>query len=170
VTFNNEADPMGDYGFAVHLAHELAHDLDLFHTYENIGCNQNSLDYLSDVFNYGPCPQNAGWDCNVLSNTNTCTNNIMGGTAESCNFSPMQIARMHRALALKSIREYVKCEDYNASSITVNTNETWDFNIKFYNPLVVKNNATLTIQCIVKMSQNHGIDVKESSNLSTTFS
>lgn len=165
VTFNNEADPMGDYGFAVHLAHELAHDLDLFHTYENIGCNQNSLDYLSDVFNYGPCPQNAGWDCNVLSNTNTCTNNIMGGTAESCNFSPMQIARMHRALALKSIREYVKCEDYNASSITVNTNETWDFNIKFYNPLVVKNNATLTIQCIVKMSQNHGIDVKESSNL-----
>lgn len=165
VTFNNEAIPQADYDFSVHLAHEFAHNFDLFHNYDNDGCNQNSLDYLTDVFNFGPCPHNAGWGCDVNSPSNSCSNNIMGGSAEGCNFSPKQIARMHRALSLMSIREYVKCEEYNASPIIVNSNEMWDFNIRLYNPLVVTNNATLTIKCIVNMSISDRIDVKESSDL-----
>ncbi len=165
VTFNNEANPGADYAWAGHLAHELGHTLDLRHTYGGANCNETSPDYLADVFNYGPCPHESGWCCDVYSSSNTCTNNMMGGTKYSCYFSPMQIARMHRALSLKSIRKYVKCEPFDADPIVVDTDEQWDFNIKLYNPVQVTNGANLTLSCHLEMSNYDEIIVEDGSRL-----
>lgn len=164
VTFNNGGNPIGDYAWAGHLAHELGHNLDLQHTYGGI-CNQSNPDYHTDIFNSGPCPHDAGFDCEPLSADNTCTNNVMGGTKYACYFSPTQIARMHRALALKSIRNYVLCEEYDANPIIVNSHEKWDFNIKFYNPITIKAGSSLELSCNLEMSKNHKIIVENSAKL-----
>lgn len=170
VTFNNEANPSGDYAFAVHLAHELGHNLDLHHTYNSDICTQTHPDYLDDVFGSGPtaiCHQQGGWNCDPFALGNTCTNNIMSGTQPACYFSPKQIAKMHRALSLKSIRRYVKCENYgnNLPKVEVVNNETWDFDIWLYNDLVVKAGNTLTIKCKVAFPPGHRLIVEPSAKL-----
>lgn len=166
VTFNNEAIPEGDWAFAGHLCHELGHNLGLDHTYNGANCNQSDPDYLSDIHNYGPCPHAGGWSCDPYSNSNTCTNNMMGGTNGGFYFSPMQIQRMHRSLALSSIRKYVKCENFPTENyVEISSNQTWDFNIKFYNSIRVKAGNTLTIMCKVVMSPGLNIIVEPGAKL-----
>ncbi len=169
VTFNNEHYITGDWAFGSHLAHELGHSLDLRHTYgSSTNCDQTSDDYLDDIFGIGSsavCPHDAGYNCDPNSSINSCTNNLMGGIQSGCYFSPKQIAIMHKALALKSIRKHVKCEIYSAPPIIISNSETWDFDIKFYNSIQVDNNATLTIKCKVSMSNNSKIIVKQGGQL-----
>lgn len=158
VTFNNEHNINSDYWFAKHFAHEIGHNLDLSHTYSpGANCNQTAADYLSDVFGTGSnaiCPQDL-----------FPTNNIMGGQ-ESAYFSPKQIQSIHRALSLKSIRRFVLCEEFNNSNtIDITYNQTWDFDIKFYNSIVVNEGITLTIKCKVVLSTGLKIIVKPGGKL-----
>ncbi len=154
--------PVGMWGFAGHLAHEFGHNFDLFHTYnyEYVDgydkCNEANVDYLDDVFgsssnNSKICPQSAGWSCDPYDTSNTCTNNMMGGTQSSRYFSPKQIQRMHRALSLLSIRNYAIVQNFDENKfIEIDSTQTWDFSTKLYNNLKVKAGTTLTIQCEVQ--------------------
>lgn len=58
---------------------------------------------------------------------------------------------MHRALALKSVRRYVKNCPYSPIPLEITENETWDFNIKLYTDIIIKQGVTLTITCKVLM-------------------
>jgi hypothetical protein len=174
VTFNNEALLEGDWVFAGHLSHELGHDLDLLHTYTGVGggaaiCDQTNANYLFDVHGTGTnsiCPHQAGWSCDPFASGNTCTNNMMGGTPPGFYFSPMQIQQMHRALALKAIRKYVKCEYYdNETYVDIMSNEEWDFNIKFYNSIRIKSGNTLTVKCKIIMSPGLKIIIEPGARL-----
>ena len=195
VTFNNEADPSGDFAFATHLAHELGHNLGLYHPYDgnNSGiygdvvagqsdacCPETNViadpDFLDDVFDLAQthwcvapvtqfCYHNTGWGCNVTDPLNYCTNNLLGGTQSSCYLSPKQIAKAKRTLFFEPIRRIVKCEPYTASYIEITSDEIWDFDVKFYNPIKVKSGVSLTIKCKVALAENHTITVEPGGKL-----
>ncbi len=165
VAFNNGSNPVSDYAFAGTIAHELGHCLDLEHTYGGANCNTTSLDYLSDIFNNGPCPHDGGWFVDPFLATNTGTNNTMGGCKSGGYLSPMQMGKMHRALALKSVRRYVKNCAYSTVAKSITTNETWDFDIKFYSDIIVEAGATLTVKCKVLMPDEARIIVKQGGKL-----
>lgn len=133
---------------------------DLF-DYNNFWCAGSAV---GDEITYHVCYDNFE-DCNPYANDafNHCTNNLMAATTipydEDPNtpmqpccgsyISPSQIAKMHRACHIKSIRKYVW--GYSTTPYEVTKNETWDFSIKFYQDLVVKSGVTLTIKCEVQM-------------------
>jgi hypothetical protein len=175
VTFNswNNGNSSGYYAFGSnHLAHELGHCLDLLHTYEESCCPetcvQNDPDYLSDVFGTGAsaiCHHDAGWECDPFASGNTCTNNMLGGTQAAGYFSPMQMGKMHRALALKSVRRYVKNCAYSSTPRVVEHDETWDFNIKFYSDLIIEPGATVTMTCKLLMPDQGRIIVEPGAEL-----
>jgi hypothetical protein len=107
------AGPIADYAGSGTLAHELGHTLGLLHTYTSgccpEDCDPNACDYLSDVFcpPTNPCPQNGGWGCNPNVSSNSCTNNMMGSVQDACYFSPLQIAKMNRALIQSNAAKYL---------------------------------------------------------------
>jgi len=172
------------------LAHEVGHDLGLMHTYCGGGapavicsnycsikcadlsvgdCNDN--EYLSDIF--GPCPGiyphivswlDSPFD-NTIPNGNKITNNVMGGNAVQRYFSPMQAGQMHRALALKSTRKYVKKETYSPKPLVIYSNEVWDFNLKLYRDITVSSGATLTIANVFEAPYNGTITVNNGASL-----
>ena len=180
LTFNNEADPQGDWAFAGHLHHEFGHDLTLRHTYNiNLPETVYKLDseYLSDVFeqpwqyfcspptNYS-CHHLGGWNVDPYAvPENYRTNNIMGGAGYNTYISPKQLGRMHRALSLSSMRKYVKSETSSPNLWVVNTNETWDFDVRMYQDIVVKSGSTLTITCRVGMANGGRIIVERGAKL-----
>lgn len=137
---------------AQHWAHELGHSMKLCHTY-GAQCGETCItsdpDYLSDVFNGGPCWQQGGWNCDVWDPGNTCTNNMMGSTQHSGYYSPLQIGRMHRSLSTYGVRKYAW--GYDPIPYAIVQDEIWDFNIKFYRDIVVETGHTLTIRCTVEM-------------------
>lgn len=141
---------------AIHLAHEMGHNLNLYHTYSrNFGaCNQKSPDYLDDVFGRGKnaiCPRDAGWPLNPHDTSNTATNNVMGGTSDSRYFSPKQVQRMHRALALTSIGRYAIPFHFNKKKyISIDSTTTWDFDIKLFTNLRINKGDTLIIKDTVR--------------------
>ena len=79
------------------------------------------------------------------------TNNLMGGTRDAY-LSPLQMGKINRALALKSIRKYVKEMTSSTSNWVVISDEVWDFDIQTYQNIFVTNGATLTIKCRVGMA------------------
>lgn len=150
-----------DWIFGMTLAHELGHDLELLHTYCGggagsiccsgscaQGCTQDcsNSEYLSDIFGAcpGTCPHDFGWYDPTLSGPKH-TNNVMGGSSSSLYFSPMQAGQMHRVLALKSPRRYVKSGTYSDIPLIISASETWDFSLKLYRDVVVSSGAVLTI-------------------------
>lgn len=74
---------------------------------------------------------------------------MMGGTQHSGYYSPQQIGRMHRSLATYGVRKYAW--GYSPTPYTVVNNESWDFNIKLYQDLVIPAGTTLTVKCVVEM-------------------
>ena len=101
-----------NYGSSITLAHEAGHSLDLLHMYLDCcpeTCDTLSCIYLSDAFcpPTNPCLQEGDWNCDPYATGNTCTNNIMGATMKACHFTDLQIAKMHRALATKSVGKYL---------------------------------------------------------------
>ncbi|MEQ1732158.1 MAG: zinc-dependent metalloprotease [Bacteroidia bacterium] len=175
----NNGNNIGYYATSGTIGHELGHCLDLFHTYSGSlpgmppsccpeTCVQTDPDYLDDVFGTGSaaiCLQQTGWSCNPFAAGNTCTNNNMGGCQTGGYFSPKQMAKMHRALSLKSVRRYVKDCVYSTIPKVITANETWDFNIKLYSDIIVEAGATLTIQCNVLMPDEAKIIVKPGAKL-----
>ncbi|MBU3658751.1 MAG: T9SS type A sorting domain-containing protein [Flavobacteriales bacterium] len=148
-------DSHGLWNWALHLAHEMGHNFDLQHTYAGGAvCNQSVSDYLDDVFGSGTsaiCPHDGSFSCDFNSPSNSCTNNLMGGTNDNRYYSPKQVQRIHRALSLKSIRNYAVAYNFDPNKfIDITQNETWDFRIKMYNNLRIKTGSTLTIKCTVE--------------------
>ncbi|MDR0430177.1 MAG: M12 family metallo-peptidase, partial [Tannerellaceae bacterium] len=177
---------IGDYIFGSLLAHEIAHNLGLEHTYCGGGadvvccsgsCGQgctkttNTSEYLSDIF--GPitnstCPHIVSWVNpfdNTIPNASKITNNVMGGSAVQRYFSPMQAGQMHRTLALKSTRKYVKKETYSPTPLVINSSEVWDFNLKLYRDITISSGAILTIANIFEAPYNGMITVNNGASL-----
>jgi hypothetical protein len=174
------------------LLHELGHELGLHHTYGTdwgtaTGTERNEpyYDYLADIFNVGgakkyPRPSNSA-DCQDLakasiSSTDYWINNFMSGNPEGQNISPMQLGRIHRNAHFLCNRKYMyntNPEDVGhdgtgegqINPVIVNSNQTWDFDIKMYNDIVVKTGNTLTITCRVFMPFHSNIIVEKGAKL-----
>nr|MBK9651541.1 hypothetical protein [Bacteroidota bacterium] len=169
---------VADMNTARHLAHELAHCFNVMHLYDvgtccSESCNTTAPDYLIDCF--GPpglavCPQNApgGSTCDPFASAtdHLCTNNIMSGK-DNVDFyiSPLQMGRIHWALAVTNARRYLKTCPFNGTAYQINANETWDFDIRMYNSITINAGATLTIRCNVQMADNAKITVKRGARL-----
>ncbi len=138
------------------LVHELGHVLDLLHPYTAGSCcpetfNESDPDYLDDVFGIGASaihPHTCNWAGDAFAYPHDgLTNNLMGGNRDAGYLSPKQLGKIHRALSLKSVRRYVKDCPKSAVPLEITSNELWDFDMKLYSDVVVKNGATLTLQC-----------------------
>lgn len=171
------------------LAHELAHNLDLNHTYCGGGssakiCNNycsmacdswscNDDEYLSDIFDDcpGTYPHIANWGNpydNTIPNAVKITNNVMGGSSSQLYFSPMQAGQMHRTLALKSTRKYVKIDTYSTIPFIINSDETWDFNLKLYRDVNISSGSILTISNTFELPYNGTITINSGAALIIT--
>jgi Secretion system C-terminal sorting domain len=177
VATNGELGVVNSWVWAQHWAHEIGHNLGLCHTY-GANCGETlqftALDFLSDVFGttvpvgcVAPpgslCFHGGGWNCDPNAVGNTCTNNMMGSTNASGYYSPRQMGRMHRALATYNARKYAW--GYSTTPYTLATDQTWDFNIKFYQDIVVPTGRTLTIKCTVEMVPQAKIVVQPGARL-----
>ncbi len=168
-----------DWNYAHHLAHEIAHNLDLQHVY-NSGreeCDMYGLDYMDDIF-----PINATWcnppsppsGCNVcvqnmgsyvqasVSTTDGWTNNLMNGY-EGNYISPKQAGKIHRACSTLKIGRFVS--GFSATPIELNQNETWDFPMQLFQPLIIKSGSTLTLTCELRMPQDGYILIEPGAKL-----
>jgi len=191
LTFYADANPVSDFNFSQHLAHELGHGLDLGHTYDG---SQNGVydgkgdaccpepidpklpDYLSDIFdqpwpnwcnntNGQPCYHQNGGSCDAYDKNKYCTNNLMGGANWNNYISPMQMGKMRRAMALNTIRKYAKEESSSTTNWMVNENETWDFDIQMYQDILVTSGTTLTITGKVAMANQGKITLENGAHL-----
>ena len=165
----NDGNADGDYAAATNLAHELGHILDLLHTYSggNETNNPANIDYMSDLFgnsfsgfnviNWGKDP--------CISSDDLVTNNLMGGNQTSQYASPMQIGKMHRALHIYNVKKYTDCTCDSKKPWFVDKDEIWDFNFKLYNPLIIKTDKTLTLDCMLEMPDNCDIIVENNAQL-----
>jgi hypothetical protein len=155
------------------LNHEMAHNFDLAHLYGSETCTQTALNYLDDAFLAGTpteCPHLIppwGFDpSSVTAHTDRYTNNIMGSSTFQKYFSPKQMGKMHRSVYLKSMKKYVKDCPYDSDEpIYIFGAKTWDFEIRVYNDIIVRNGATLTLTCKVTMPDNSKIVVERGGKL-----
>jgi hypothetical protein len=148
----------GFWYFYDHLPHELGHRLGLWHIYQNEVTNQNSPEFLNDVFKCpGATPITGG-------------NNLMGNAFTEA-ISPKQMGRMHRALTtdlnFENLGNATRHFAYGFSPIPheITSNETWDFTYKSYNNIVVKRGATLTLKCRLEMVKEASIIVEQGGTL-----
>jgi hypothetical protein len=145
-----------------HLAHEIGHNLELRHPYDSEFCRFSHPDFLFDLFgserqerctnprsNCDVCYHQAGWNCDVTNPETNCTNNFMGGTKEMGNITPLQMGRMNRSLAVRSVRKYAW--GYSESPYVIEKDQHWAFNVKFYQDIRVKAGTTLFIKGTVEM-------------------
>ncbi len=161
-----------DYSFMSHIGHELGHVLTLLHPYgynnncSMEACNTSALDYMDDLFPYAPgeawcvdpndnncksgcnvCVQEAGGDPYANANDKY-TNNLMSSN-DNGYITPKQLGKAHRALALSKVRDFTS--GYTPLQKSITQDETWDFSIQLYRPLVIRSGYTLTIKCELKM-------------------
>lgn len=89
------------------------------------------------------------------------TNNLMGNFNINRGYiSPLQVAKVQRALSLKSVRKYVTGSPYDSHPIEISSNQTWNMDIQLYNDIIVKSGNTLTIQCRVALPDQARIVVE----------
>ncbi len=150
------------WGRMLHIAHELGHNLGLRHPYDSEYCGFNHPDFLFDLFGFEKqewcenlrpgcdvCYHQGGWNCDIDDPETTCTNNLMGGNKNPGSITPLQMGRMNRALALKSVRKYSWA--YSENPYVISTDQKWPFNIKFYQDIRVRKGATLHITGTLEM-------------------
>ena len=98
----------------------------------------------------------------------------MGGRGHNYYISPKQAGRMHRTLSLynssfaigtPNMYNCVKEKHPYFMPYEVSTNETWDFAIKMYQHILVKEGSTLTIKCEVRMPIDGQIIVEQGAKL-----
>lgn len=135
---------------AGHWAHEIGHIMGLDHTYPPDGesCSPTFHNFLWDVFG-GVCPHPGYALCNPFDPANDCTNNIMGATNEAGYYSPLQIGRVHQALARRVGRKYAW--GYDPVPHVVQVNEHWPFYYKSYQDIIIPAGVTLTLSCTLEM-------------------
>ena len=83
--------------------------------------------------------------------------------SEGRYLSPKQAGKVHRALAIYNISKYAS--GYSTQPLTISQNETWDFPMQLYRPLIIETGNTLTITCKLKMPQQGWIEVKPGAEL-----
>ncbi|MBR3558035.1 MAG: T9SS type A sorting domain-containing protein [Bacteroidales bacterium] len=110
------------------------------------------------------CYHDAGWDCDPFDSTNTCTNNIMDGTAYSRHFSALQCGRIQRALQVSSLRHFAYGEE-NPPDLHITRNQLVDYSRRYYQNVIVDSGVTLTISCQVEMSPNARLIVRPGGKL-----
>ncbi|MCP4521058.1 MAG: hypothetical protein GY827_05145 [Cytophagales bacterium] len=119
------------------LAHELGHSLDLYHT-NKVGTN---------------CVQ--------------CIHSVMNN--DGCSYrrflSPLEIGCIHRALALSSIRKYVKKDVFSEAPININSDYLWNKNSKIYRNINVQDSATFTLSCDLILPPQGTVLVTQGSKL-----
>lgn len=162
---------------AVTIAHELSHCLDLNHLYATWNsceepCDVNHREYLTDIF--GPTPPASCWFTSCSGSPdpwepgNSVTNNIQNGCGLAWPnlywISNLQAGRCHRALAVKSVKDYA-LDVCGTTPLTVSQDETWDFEMRLYQDVVVEQGATLTLKCILEMPHAGKIIVKPGARL-----
>src|SRR5690348_10053034 len=87
----------------------------------------------------------------------------MGAATDLKHISPLQVGRCHRNAALRSVRKYLT--GYSSNPWTISQDETWDFDIKFYQDVVVDSGVTLTVTCTVHMVDSAKFIVKPGGKL-----
>ena len=163
------------YAFALHMAHEFGHDFGLHHTYNTENTVIAHPEFLWDVFGTETqdwcdapatrvCYHEGNWACNPLDSTNTCTNNIMGGTCMSRHFSALQCGRIHRALGVSTLKDFAY-GDTSSSVIHISSNLELDYTRKFYQSIVVDSGVTLTVTCRMEMSPDTRVIVNPGGKL-----
>lgn len=169
-----------DWGFMEHLAHELGHCLDLLHPYRGAAgggyeaCDTNALDYMADLFPVGApwceSPPRGCQACVQISDSTMAgvhpndgrTNNLMNGKGGRY-LSPSQLGKIHRAFATRSLG--LAASGYSDVPIEISHDESWDFTLQLYRPLVIKSGATLTIKCTLKMPPEGSISIEPGAKL-----
>ena len=163
------------YGFALHMAHEFGHNFGLGHTYNSEYIIIAHPEFLWDVFGTvtqpwcsAPptqvCYHQGGWSCDPYDPSNTCTNNIMGGTRYSRHFSALQCGRIQRALQVSSLRHFAYGEA-NPPDLHITKNQLVDYTRKYYQPVIVDSGVTLTITCKIEMDTAAKIIVRPGGKL-----
>lgn len=158
-----------DYWYAAHLAHEIGHSFDLWHTYDHgysQTCSFSQSSYLWDVFDTtSSCPP-----CNSCLIPNHALNNNHMGGGDNFHKSVLQMAISQRSIALNNfhngnygVRDHVT--GYSEVPWEVSEDETWDFSMKLYQDLVIKTGATLTVQCELQFVPQAGIVVEPGARL-----
>ena len=163
------------YSFAMHMAHEFGHNFGLNHTYNGEYTVIAHPEFLWDVFgtetqswcNQPPtkvCYHDGGWSCNPTDSTNTCTNNIMGGTYMSRHFSALQCGRIHRALQVTPLKNYAY-GDTTSELLHLSSNHNINYNRKLYQSLVIDSGITLNVTCRLEMSPSTCILIRPGGKL-----
>jgi hypothetical protein len=174
-----------DWVYSMEVAHEFGHVFDLCHTYNGGGCDfygpgdmQAQGYYFDDIFGnvrsypIGTTPpsyyafHDRCWGCNLNISPDQYTNNVMGGTQDARYFSPLQIAKMHRSMALASSRRYVTPNSYSSTHpLIITSNQTWDWNMRIYTDIEIQTGATLTLTCKLIMPDGANIIVHKGAKL-----
>ncbi|MBW6480731.1 MAG: zinc-dependent metalloprotease [Bacteroidales bacterium] len=164
------------WALMLHVAHELGHNLELRHPYNSEYCQTSHPDFLFDLFGFEKqewchnprpgceiCYHDGSWGCDLKDPETTCTNNIMGGNRAAGNITPLQMGRMNRAIANKSVRKYAW--GFSLVPYEVSFDQTWDTDIKFYQDIIIKTGYTLHLTGTIEMVPEASLIVESGARL-----
>ncbi len=102
-------------------------------------------------------------------NSNECLYSIMhqGGDIPANThpwLPPSEIGEMHRNLHISSARKYVDAEEEIRQYI-INNDQMWDWDIKLYGDLIIKEGCNLTISCLLEVPHYSRIIVEPGATL-----
>lgn len=98
--------------------------------------------------------------------------NLMTGTNTNCNvlgsrtyLDNGQIGNMHNSLATTNLRQFVCCDETYGVPRLVESDETWDFDQRLYQDVIVQSGATLRLTCNHLMPKDGKIIVERGARL-----
>ncbi|MGB0931437.1 MAG: hypothetical protein ACPGVB_11705, partial [Chitinophagales bacterium] len=91
--------------------------------------------------------------------------NFLAASAPRSGVRLQQLQEIQRILHTHNMRKYVNDCVFSPNPITVSVDETWNYDIKMYEDIVVESGATLTISCTVRMPDNARIIVERGAKL-----